>query len=521
LNLGPYQLISKLAQGGMAEVFLARREGPRGFEKQLVVKRMRAQLAVEAEFVEMFLAEAKISAKLSHPGLPQIFDFGESNGSYFIAMEHVEGTDLRRLLTHAAEQGQALDPLLCARVISLACETLAYVHGFKDPSTGRELHLVHRDVSPENLVLTTQGQVKLLDFGIAKATAEKGQTRVGLIKGKLAYMPPEQLRAEALDRRTDIYALGACLFELVCGSPPYSSEGETAVMQAILVEPVPDIRSRRLDALPELQPVFDKALAKRPDDRYASCGELKSALEVVLKQHGAEIPSEDLGRLAASVPPVQGEAIAEPTLVRGAATAPESTPFIPDRSQPARMGRPSTVNWFESSPEQAQPPTEKLEFARPVADRGSIEVARVEPLSRPFTPSIGGFPTWILGVGFLMAALGGGYYAYTRHAGGAPLPAVERALSALAQSAPATLSTPAVPSPLHTILVDSEPEGAEVRLNNVVVGETPWVGQNDYRAGATVQVKVSHRGFVPWTGTVIGGQPAQLHPSLKRLAAPK
>ncbi|HLK99636.1 MAG TPA: serine/threonine-protein kinase, partial [Myxococcaceae bacterium] len=216
-QLGKYQLIRKLATGGMAEVFLAKAAGPMGFEKTLVVKRILPHLAEDPAFVEMFLSEAKLAAQLNHPNIVQIFDFGEADDAYFLAMEFIDGPNLRVLLKRASQQGVALPPAVCARLIATACEGLAFAHDFADPGTGELLGLIHRDISPDNVLVSRQGAVKVVDFGIAKAAGQSHKTRSGVIKGKLSYMPPEQLRAKQLDRRADVYALGVVLYELLTG----------------------------------------------------------------------------------------------------------------------------------------------------------------------------------------------------------------------------------------------------------------------------------------------------------------
>ena len=186
LRLGKYQLLRKLATGGMAEVFLAKTAGPMGFEKQLVIKRILPHLAEDPQFVQMFLGEAKLAAQLNHPNLVQIFDFGESEGSYFIAMEYIDGPTVRLLLQRAREQSLAVPFVLAARMVSAAAEGLAYAHEFTDGATDEPLQLVHRDVSPDNILISRSGSVKVVDFGIAKARGVSHLTQTGTIKGKVA-----------------------------------------------------------------------------------------------------------------------------------------------------------------------------------------------------------------------------------------------------------------------------------------------------------------------------------------------
>ncbi|HEX8698180.1 MAG TPA: serine/threonine-protein kinase, partial [Myxococcaceae bacterium] len=218
----------------MAEVFLAKAAGPMGFEKTLVVKRILPHMAEDPTFVEMFLSEAKLAAQLNHPNIVQIFDFGEADGAYFLAMEYIDGPNLRVLLKRAVSQGLALPPAVCARLIASACEGLAFAHDFADPGTGELLGLIHRDISPDNVLVSRQGAVKVVDFGIAKAANQSHKTKTGLIKGKIAYMPVEQLQGQQLDRRADVYALGVVLYELLTGHYPFEATTDVSMMQAIL-----------------------------------------------------------------------------------------------------------------------------------------------------------------------------------------------------------------------------------------------------------------------------------------------
>ena len=186
-SIGKYQLLKKLATGGMAEVYLARAEGPMGFEKLVVLKRVLPHLAEEQNFVTMFLSEARLVAQLNHPNVVQVFDFGEHLGVWFLVMELIDGPNLRALLKRATERQEPLPATLVARVISLACEGLAFAHDFVDPASGQPLGLVHRDVSPDNILLSRTGAVKVVDFGIAKVANQLHHTRTGMVRGKFSY----------------------------------------------------------------------------------------------------------------------------------------------------------------------------------------------------------------------------------------------------------------------------------------------------------------------------------------------
>ena len=295
-HVGKYQLVSKLAQGGMAEVFLAKVAGPMGFEKTLVLKRILPHLAEDPQFVGMFLTEAKVAAQLNHPHIVQIFDFGQSEGSYYLAMEFIDGPDLRTLLARATQAGLSLPPAFCAKLISAACEALAFAHDFVEPDTGRHLELIHRDISPDNLLLSRQGALKVVDFGIAKATNQSHKTKTGLIKGKLAYMPVEQLQGQPLDRRADVYALGVVLYELLTGNYPFEATTDVGIMQAVLFEPRVPAASRRPDLPQALSGILDKALAKVREQRYPDCISFQADLERFILSTGQPMGARELAQ---------------------------------------------------------------------------------------------------------------------------------------------------------------------------------------------------------------------------------
>ncbi|RYZ37169.1 MAG: serine/threonine protein kinase [Myxococcaceae bacterium] len=314
MQLGKYQLVRKLASGGMAEVFLAKAAGPRGFEKTLVLKRILPHLAEDEAFVDMFLGEAKLAAQLDHPNVVQIFDFGEADGSYFLAMEYIDGPTLRRLIKRSTELKSPLPVALCAKMVAAAAEGLAFAHELTDPETGTPLGLIHRDISPENVLLSRQGAVKVVDFGIAKVAGQSHRTQTGVVKGKVAYMPPEQLQARAMDARVDVYALGMVLYELLTGRRPFDAATEVGMMQAILFEPFVPAVERRPDLPPAMQRILERALAKDRDQRYPDCREFQADLERFVLSLGEPVGAFQIARLVAqltenaSVPPVAAKA---------------------------------------------------------------------------------------------------------------------------------------------------------------------------------------------------------------------
>lgn len=309
--LGKYQLIRKLASGGMAEVYLARAAGPMGFEKQVVVKRILPHLAEEENFISMFQSEARLAAQLNHPNVVQVFDFGVADNSYFLVMEFIDGVNLRVLFRKAAEQKVPLSFPLMARVVSLACEGLAYAHDFVDPATGQPMGLVHRDVSPDNILIARNGSVRVVDFGIAKAANQTNLTKTGTVKGKFAYMPPEQLTGQPLDRRADVFALGIVLFELLTGRKPFDTSNEAFIVRAIMYEDMAPARQFRPDVPEALQNILDRALAKHVEDRYPDCRAMQADLERFILQLGEPVTQFQLAQLVQGLNPAVSNPIAQ------------------------------------------------------------------------------------------------------------------------------------------------------------------------------------------------------------------
>jgi len=299
-SVGKYELIRRLAIGGMAEVFLARGPVPGGGERELVVKRLLPHLAEDAKFLELFLSEARIAARLAHPNIVQLFDLGVDNGLPYLAMDYVDGPSLRHVLQRAAALSVGLPFALCARIVSQACEALAYAHELCDPN-GRWLGLIHRDVSPENLLVSSAGQVKVVDFGIAKA-AGMNPSKSASLRGKYSYMAPEQLKGrKRLDRRVDVYALGVVLYELLTGRKPYDATGEVAVMRAILFAPIVPASQRRPELPRPLEEILERALGKDRELRYPTCRDLQGDLEEYLRGTADDVSPPAIAALIRSL----------------------------------------------------------------------------------------------------------------------------------------------------------------------------------------------------------------------------
>ncbi|RMG16428.1 MAG: serine/threonine protein kinase, partial [Deltaproteobacteria bacterium] len=295
-TLGKYELIAHLATGGMAEIWLARQRGMGGFEKLVVIKKILPHLAANREFLQMFADEGRLAAQLSHPNIVQIFDIGRVGTSYFLAMEFVHGENLRFIARRVREKGHASPPLpYVAKIVSQACEALHYAHT-KTGVDGRPLGIVHRDISPSNLLLTYQGQVKVVDFGIAKAVDRYQETRAGVVKGNYGYMSPEQCSRREVDHRSDLFALGVVLWELTTGRRLYDHQSDLAMVRAICDQPPPAPSSVRPGVPKQLEKIILKALQKDPDARFQSGHEFHLALERFLHAQGSPVTSVHLAR---------------------------------------------------------------------------------------------------------------------------------------------------------------------------------------------------------------------------------
>lgn len=277
-TFGRYELLRKLATGGMGQVFLARQKGPVGFQKLLVVKRLLPHLSEDTDFIKMFLDEARIAGILNHPNIAQIYELGDVDGVLYIAMEYVQGEAISQVNARANSRKGGLPLGLKCRIIADAAAGLDHAHQARSPS-GRKLGLIHRDVSPQNVLVGFNGNVKLIDFGVAKVSNKLSHTVVGTIKGKHAYMSPEQARDEELDARSDVYGLGIVFYELLTSQRLFKRESDLATLKAVVgAKVIPP--SEAVPGIPKsLDAVVMKALARRREERFQSAGELQLALE--------------------------------------------------------------------------------------------------------------------------------------------------------------------------------------------------------------------------------------------------
>lgn len=286
--VGPYTLLAKIASGGMATVYLGLRSGEGGFERYVAIKQLHPHLATEREFVEMFLDEARLSAKIHHPNVVNLSEIGQAEDGHYIVMEYVEGETLARLLSRATERREALPLPVAVRIVLDALAGLHAAHELTS-ETGEPLGIVHRDVSPQNILVGTNGVSKISDFGVAWAAHRLAATRSGQLKGKLSYMAPEQATKKAveIDRRADVFAMGIVLWEALTGEGLFRAESEAQTFHKLLIDPIAHPTDKAPAVPLALGDVCMRALARDPDQRYGSAADFAEALEAVAKEVGA------------------------------------------------------------------------------------------------------------------------------------------------------------------------------------------------------------------------------------------
>ncbi len=283
-RLGRYDVLKHLASGGMADVLLGRTEGLEGFERHVVLKRIKPEHAQDLRFIRMLLDEARVAANLHHQHIVQVHDIGESDGDYFIAMEYLHGEDVRTILLTASRSRQHVPLGYAMAIVSAAAAGLHYAHERRGPDK-QPLGIVHRDISPSNILVGYDGSIKVVDFGLAKASARQ-ESRTGSLKGKVSYMSPEQCRSAEIDRRSDVYSLGVVLYELATTTRLFKGTNDYLVMDQIVNGRVPPPRSRRPDLPNELSAVIMRAIAPDPERRFATADELRRAIDQVAEKLG-------------------------------------------------------------------------------------------------------------------------------------------------------------------------------------------------------------------------------------------
>ncbi|WP_437660173.1 serine/threonine protein kinase [Sorangium sp. So ce1182] len=291
-----YRVIKRLASGGMAEVFVAESAGIEGFKKQVAIKRVLPQLSKKEQFIAMFLDEARLSAHLSHSNVVSVFDIGVGDGTYFIVMEYVDGADLRALLEHQKKVGRPMSVEVAAFMAAKMCQGLAYAHDLST-ADGKPLQIVHRDITPANVLITRYGEVKIVDFGLAKASSQLAESDAGIIKGKFGYLAPETVLEQGVDQRVDIFALGIILWEMLAGRRLFLGDSDYITVRLVRDAVVPSLQQLNSEVPRELEQIIRRALARDPGARYRNARDLGRDLTRFLYRYGRPVSEDDVAAL--------------------------------------------------------------------------------------------------------------------------------------------------------------------------------------------------------------------------------
>lgn len=291
-----YRVIKRLASGGMAEVFVAESAGIEGFRKQVAIKRVLPQLSKKEQFIAMFLDEARLSAHLSHSNVVSVFDIGVGDGTYFIVMEYVDGADLKTVMDHYKKLGLPVPVEVAVYVATRICQGLAYAHELKT-GDGKPLAIIHRDITPANVLITRYGEVKIVDFGLAKASSQLAESDAGVIKGKFGYLAPETVLEKPVDQRVDVFAVGIILWEMLTGRRLFLGETDFQTVRLVRDAVVPSLPTINRAVPPDLDEIVRRSLARDPAARYQQARDLGRDLTRFLFRLGAPVSDDDVAEL--------------------------------------------------------------------------------------------------------------------------------------------------------------------------------------------------------------------------------
>jgi serine/threonine-protein kinase len=292
-----YSITDRIDAGGMAEVFRGVAESLQGFKKSVAIKRILPSLAKNKKFISMFLDEARLSLYLQHANIVQVFDIGQSESSYFLVMELVDGCNLKTLLERLKQKNQRINISHAIYLMIEACKALNYAHGLENPETGENLHIVHRDISPPNILISKMGEVKVVDFGLAKANSQIESTDPGVVKGKFSYLSPEAASGQEVDRRADIFAIGILLWEMFTGRRLFYGDTDYQTVELVRQARIPSMAALNPEVEPEIEQIVRKALARNPDERYYEAADLGDALSQYLFSRRMKVTARDIGAL--------------------------------------------------------------------------------------------------------------------------------------------------------------------------------------------------------------------------------
>jgi eukaryotic-like serine/threonine-protein kinase len=296
-----YKIVQKIDAGGMAEVYKGLQDSGQGIEKLVAIKRILPQLTKNQKFIEMFLDEARVSMHLNHANIVQVFDLGQSSETYFIVMEFIDGTSLKALIDYFKNQNRTIPVEQAVYLCMQICEGLEYAHSLRNPVDNRPLNIVHRDISPPNILVSRQGQVKLVDFGLAKAANQISKTDQGVVKGKFSYLSPEAALGQDVDRRTDIFAVGIVLWEFLAGKRLFYGETDYQTVELVRRASIPSLSALNPQVTPDLEEVVRNALARDPNARYQTSREFGEELNNFIINNRMRVTPYDIGRLVEDV----------------------------------------------------------------------------------------------------------------------------------------------------------------------------------------------------------------------------
>jgi serine/threonine protein kinase len=479
IQFGKYTLFERIGRGGMADVYKGRVSGPQGFERTFVVKRILPHLSDDATFIKMFVEEAKLSARLAHPNIVQIFELGAVEGEYFISMEYIRGRDLSETMRAIWKTMGPPRPELVAYIGREACRALSYAHSLAD-ERGRPLGMIHRDVSPSNIMMSYEGAVKLLDFGIAKALGEAPETtKSGTMKGKYAYMAPEQTEGDDVDHRIDIFSCGIVLHEVLTGRRLFKGQNDVLTIERVRRCEVPPPSQQNPMVPPELDAIVLKALARNRDDRWATAADMADALDDVV--HAARFQPTHLAQLLHDLFPIDGGAPSPRLSVNASSQVTNSS----------IRARSATI-----------PPVTRTGSGTgtgPGSVRRSVPAS--ESSSPPLEPSLKPRSRWKGATATALVLAAGGFFVW------------KGVLKKKVDDGAASLTQVSDPAKRFHIFVKSEPPGAQIFVEgeDMPIGETPVVVPIDLNNKNSVKLVLRKDGYEDFDSRVINEMPLSIN----------
>jgi serine/threonine protein kinase len=469
IQFGKYSLFERIGRGGMAEVFKGRIQGPAGFERVFVVKRILPHLSDDATFIKMFVEEAKLSARLNHPNIVHIFELGAVDGEYFISMEYIRGHDLSETMRAIWKALGPPRPELVAYIGREACRGLGYAHGLTDEN-GRPLGMIHRDVSPSNVMLSYEGAVKLLDFGIAKALGDQAdQSKSGTMKGKYAYMAPEQTEGDNIDHRSDIFAIGTVLHEVLTGRRLFKGQNDVQTIERVRRCDVPPPSLQNPAVPPEMDHIVLKALSRDPARRWSNAADMADALDDIV--HGARFQPTHLTQILYDLFPIEGGAPS------------------PRTGSQRSASRPSTASGGGVSRRTVPPVSRTASGAQsmPFLPPVGVEPASLKPKSK--------LPSVLL----TLAVLAGGGFGAWKYLG-------------VRNKVEVPAATGGDPARRFHVYVKSNPEGADIFLGDGKrpIGATPVTLPIDLSGVSSVRLKLKKVGYEDYEQVVSDDTPLSI-----------